>query len=32
MPTKSGIHLITHPFNLNQFNKEFEDFMHGKYF
>ena len=30
MPTKSGIHLITHPFNLAQFNKDWEANF-GKY-
>lgn len=31
MPTKSGIHLICHPFNLQQFNEEWNEYMAGLY-
>ena len=31
MPTRSGVHLITHPFNLQQFNDEWNEYFQKMY-
>lgn len=31
MPTRSGIHLICHPFNLQRFNNEWNEYLYGLY-